>query len=143
MDTTTRTHQLPLTGSERRQLLTARSLGPAAEELAAGHLARDHRLEIVARNWRIAADGLRGELDVVAVDPRTDTLVVCEVKARRDAALFGGAVSALGPAKLRRLRALTGAFLRDQPARFAAVRLELIAVDAGPRCLLTHIVEVD
>lgn len=142
MDTTTSTHRLPLTGTERRRLLTARSLGAAAEELAARHLARDHQLRVIARNWRIAEGELRGELDVVAIDPRTDTLVVCEVKARRDADRFGGAVGALGHGKLRRLRALTGAFLRLQPERFASVRLDLVAVDAGRHPLLTHVVEV-
>lgn len=142
MDTTTGTHHLPLSALQRRRLLTARSLGTAAEELAATHLAHDHRLEVIARNWRIAAGELRGELDVVAVDPRTATLVVCEVKARRDADRFGGAVAAFGPTKARRLRALTGAFLRAQPERFGAVRLELVAVDLGRRPLLTHVVGV-
>ena len=142
MDTTTATHQIPLSAAQRRRLLTARSLGAAAEELAASHLAREHRLEVLARNWRIAEGELRGELDVVAVDPRTATLVVCEVKARRDAERFGGALAALGPAKARRLRALTGAFLRAQPERFRAVRLELVAVDVGRNPRLTHVLEV-
>ncbi len=142
MDTTTSAHQLPLTLADRRRLLTARALGAAAEELAASHLARDHRLEVIARNWRIAQGELRGELDVVAVDPATDTLVVCEVKARRDAERFGGAVAALGYGKTSRLRTLTAAFLRSQPQRFATVRLDLVAVDAGRRPTLTHIVGV-
>ncbi len=138
MDTTT-AHQLPLTDAERRCLHSGPPLGAAAEVLAARHLARDHHLEVVARNWRIAEGELRGELDVVALEPWSDTLVVCEVKARRDAARFGGATAALDHAKLRRLRALTAAFLRTQPRRFAAVRLDLVAIDVGRTPSLTHV----
>jgi len=142
MDTSCSTHTLALSAADRRRLLSARSLGAVAEELAATHLARDHRLAVVARNWRIAEGELRGELDVVAVEAATNTLVVCEVKARRDAARFGGAVAALGPTKTRRLRALTGEFLRTQPERFRAVRLDLVAIDLGRDARMTHILEV-
>ncbi|MFP4149734.1 MAG: YraN family protein [Nitriliruptoraceae bacterium] len=136
MDTTTHQHPLP------RLLRPAggiRALGRLGEDLAARHLAEDG-LEILARNWRISDGQLRGELDLVAVEPATGTLVVCEVKTRRDAARFGGATAALDPRKLRRLRALTAAFLREQPHRFAHVRLDLVAVDLGSPASLTHLV---
>lgn len=139
MDTTT-AHQLPLTSEDRRALAAPGTLGRAGEALAAVHLHRDHGLEVLARNWRIADGSLRGELDVVAIDPACRTLVVCEVKTRRDADRFGGAVGALDPGKHRRLRSLTAAFLRVQHERYPSVRLDLIAIDVGRRPLLTHIV---
>ena len=139
MDTTT-AHQLPLTVADRRALSDHASLGRAGERLAALHLRRDHRLQVLASNWRIADGSLRGELDVVAVDPADGTLVVCEVKTRRDADRFGGAVAAVDPGKHRQLRALTAAFLREQHERYPSVRLDLVAIDAGRRARLTHIV---
>ncbi len=141
MDITT-AHQVTLTEAEREALLAHEALGRAGELLAARHLGRDDHLEVLARNWRVADGELRGELDLVAVDPMRGTLVVCEVKTRRDADRFGGAVAALDHRKHRRLRALTGAFLREQGARFPSVRLDLVAIDVGHRPRLTHIVGV-
>ena len=142
MDTTT-AHQVPLSLADRRALLAAASLGLAGEALAARHLREDHRLRIVATNWRVVDGPLRGELDLIALDPPTGSLVVCEVKTRRDAGRFGGATAAVDPRKHQRLRALTGAFLRDQPARYASVRLDLIAIDVGCTPRLTHLVGLD
>ena len=139
MDTTT-AHQVTLTEAERGALVAHGALGRAGEALAARHLGRDDGLQVLARNWRIADGALRGELDLVAVDPSRGTLVVCEVKTRRDADRFGGAVAALDHRKHRRLRALTAAFLREQGGRFASVRLDLVAIDVGRRPRLTHIV---
>jgi putative endonuclease len=136
MDTTT--HHEPLTAA-------ARAVGPdlpvgrLGEGLAARHLVADG-LELLARNWRVAEGELRGELDLVAVEVATGTLVVCEVKTRRDAARFGGASAALDVRKHRRLRALTAAFLRGQPHRYAHVRLDLVAIDLGRQAGLTHLV---
>jgi putative endonuclease len=139
MDTTT-AHQVALTVAERQALLAGDSLGRAGEALAARHLRCDHRLVVIARNWRIGDGSLRGELDLVAVDEPNGSLVICEVKTRRDAERFGGALAALDHRKHRRLRALTGAFLRDQPERYQRVRLDLIAIDVGRRPRLTHLV---
>ena len=138
MDTDT-AHRRPLTPAERALIGTAADLGTGGELLAARHLAVDHGLEVLVRNWRVAEGELRGELDLIALDPATDTLVVCEVKTRRDAARFGGALAALGPRQHRRLRALTGAFLRSVPRRYTALRLDLVAVDLGREGSLTHL----
>lgn len=143
MDTTT--HRLDLDPDDRRALtvgppVTAADLGAIGEGVAARHLRVHDGLTILARNWRVADGALRGELDVIAVDPSTTTLVVCEVKTRRNAASFGGAVAALDHRKHRRLRALTGAFLRQQPSRHAHVRIDLVAIDLAERPSLTHLV---
>ncbi|MFO7961847.1 MAG: YraN family protein [Nitriliruptoraceae bacterium] len=142
MDTTT-AHEVPLTLAERQALVAGGTLGRAGETLAARHLRCEHRLDVIARNWRIVDGSLRGELDLVAVDEPSASLVVCEVKTRRDAERFGGAVAALDLRKHRRLRALIGAFLRDQPDHYRSVRLDLIAIDVGRRARLTHLVGLD
>ena len=151
MDTTT--HRLPLEPADllaregslepsappARSGSAARSLGPLGEDLAARHLTVDDRLEVVARNWRLSSGELRGELDLVAVDHTRGCVVVCEVKTRRDADRFGGALAAVSPRKRAKIRALTAAFLREASLPYCRVRLDVVAVDLGRRPLLHHV----
>lgn len=129
-------HRCPLDPRE----LAASPLGPGplGEELAAHHLV-DDGCAVVARNWRLSAGELRGELDIVAVDARAGCIVVCEVKARRDAARFGGALAAIPPRKAAKVRALTAAFLREARLPYPRVRLDVVAVDLGREPVLTHV----
>lgn len=118
------------------------ALGRAGEDAALAHLVAVHGLDAIARNRRIAVDGLRGELDLVLRDPRSGVLVVCEVKVRRAASTLGGAVAALGPRQSARIRRLTAALLATTDLCATAVRLDLVAIDvprgAGPAAL-THL----
>jgi putative endonuclease len=66
-------------------------------------------------------------------------VVVCEVKTRRDAARFGGALAAVPPRKAAKVRALTAAFLRDARLPYPRVRLDVIAIDLGRDPVLTHV----
>jgi putative endonuclease len=136
MDTTT-LHRCHLERAEldRSPLRT----GALGEQLAAEHLAADG-CEVVARNWRLTAGELRGELDLVAVDPASGCVVICEVKTRRDAARFGGALSAVPPRKAAKIRALAAAFLREARLPYPRVRLDVVAVDLGRDPVLTHVV---
>ena len=77
--------------------------------------------EVLARNWRCA----RGEIDIVARDGAT--AVAVEVKTRRSDAC-GSGLEALTPAKVERLRALLALWLASQPARYAQVRIDAVAV---------------
>jgi Holliday junction resolvase-like predicted endonuclease len=106
-------------------------LGARGEELAAFHLAQHDGLEVIARNWRVALDELRGELDVVARDPRDGTLVVCEVKTRRGAAARDGAVATLSHRQQARIRRMVGVLLATGELRARQVRFDLIALDLG------------
>jgi putative endonuclease len=138
MDTTT--HRTDLDHATLHAVrATAAGLGVAGEQLAARHLVVDDGLRLLARNWRLSAGELRGELDLVAVDQTAGLLVICEVKTRRDADRFGGAVAAVSPRKQAKIRALTAAFLRDSSLAFRRVRLDLIAIDLGRRPTLTHL----
>jgi Holliday junction resolvase-like predicted endonuclease len=104
-------------------------LGARGEQLAAFHLVHHDGLEVIARNWRVVLDELRGELDVVARDPHDGTVVVCEVKTRRGAAARDGAVAALGPRQQARIRRMVGVLLATGELRARAVRFDLIALD--------------
>ncbi len=114
-------------------------LGPFGEQLAADHLVEEDGLELLARNWRLAAGELRGELDLVAIDRAAGELVVVEVKTRRDADRFGGALAAVSPRKAARVRALTGAFLRQAHLHTRRVRLDVVAIDLGRAPVLHHL----
>jgi putative endonuclease len=123
---------------------TGVALGRAGEDAAAAHLAGAHGLEIVARNWRIALEELRGELDLIAREPRSNTLVVCEVKSRVRGATRGGASAALGTRQQLRIRRLTAVMLATGDFPAARVRFDLVALDLGAHgrtspTRLTHI----
>jgi putative endonuclease len=147
MDTTTHRHPLDL--ADLPELAGARRAGPAGrrvpdlgqlgEDLAARHLTVDDRLEVVARNWRLASGELRGELDLIAIDHERGCVVVCEVKARRDADRFGGALAAVPHRKRAKVRALTAAFLREAALPYGRVRLDVVAIDLGRRPVLHHV----
>lgn len=83
---------------------------------------RGYRL--VVRNWRCPV----GELDLVLA--RGDTLVVCEVKARRGRS-FGDGWEAVDARKRRKLRSVATAFLQATGARPAAVRFDVASVHVG------------
>lgn len=101
-------------------------LGEWGEALAADHLAADGT-EVLARNWRLAAGPLRGELDVIGLDHAAAEVVVCEVKARRDGS-FGGPLRAVTPRKQQRVRRLAAAFLAEARLPYHRVRFDVIAI---------------
>jgi putative endonuclease len=87
------------------------TLGRNAEELVVRRL--------TAMGWRIAArnvrvGGLRGEIDLIAVDG--PALVFVEVKARRAGGALGPEVpaAAVSATKRRKIRALAAAWLRER-----------------------------
>ena len=134
----TTTHSTPIPPADAVPVLRAARLGPAGEDLAADHLVADG-LVLLARNWRVLGTAIRGELDIVAVEPSRRVLVVCEVKTRRDASRFGGAVAAVSPDKLRRLRRLTAAFLSETDEVWPHVRIDVVAIDLVGPAVLTHL----
>lgn len=116
-----------------------RALGERGEQIACDHL-RDRGMRILARNWRLAAGELRGELDIVALD--AGVAVVVEVKTRRGDGL-GGPVRAVTPRKQRRVRALAAAFLREARLGARAVRFDVVGVvlPPGGQPRLDHVVD--
>lgn len=114
---------VPGSSSDPRHRLGARGEDAAAEFLAA----RGHA--VLARNWRLAAGELRGELDLVTRAP-DGMLVVVEVKTRRGSG-YGGALASVTPRKQARIRSLAAAFLQQTRLRAGRVRFDVIAVDVS------------
>ena len=98
------------------RIATGRLGEDAAERWYAG---RGYRL--LARNWRCRM----GELDLVLA--RGDTVVVCEVKARRGSR-YGGGWEAVHARKRAKIRSLTEAFLLAHDLRPRSVRFDVASV---------------
>ncbi len=107
--------------------LTRAQLGAVGEALAVDYLTR-MGLRIVARNWRCRY----GELDVIACDDASRTVLFVEVKTRTGDG-YGGLAYAVTPRKVRRLRRLAGLWLAGQQASWAAIRIDVIGVRIGPK----------
>ncbi|GGT49775.1 YraN family protein [Streptomyces purpureus] len=98
------------------------ALGRYGEELAARRLTA-HGMTVIARNWRC---GRTGEIDIVAHDG--DTLVVCEVKTRRQGA-YEHPMAAITPSKADRLRRLAACWLhRHGGPPPGGLRIDLIGI---------------
>ncbi len=113
-----------------RAALGRAALGRAGERLALTHLVQVHGLVLVATTLRVAVEDLRGELDVVVRDPRSGTLVVCEVKTRTGS-VAGGALAAFGPRQQARIRRMTAVLLASGQLQGRRVRFDLITVDVA------------
>ena len=110
-----------------------RRTGSLGEQIAAHYLV-DCGWRVLERNWRPGA-GLRGELDLVALDPTTGApapaLVCVEVKTRasRPAAPPAAAVTA---AKLARLRALTCVWAASHEVAHCGLRIDVVSIVLRP-----------
>ncbi|MDF2824915.1 MAG: hypothetical protein K0R68_2323 [Mycobacterium sp.] len=118
--------------------MTRIELGAFGEQLAVDRLMAAG-LHILGRNWRCRY----GELDIVAADPSSDTVVFVEVKTRSGDG-FGGVAEAVTAAKVRRLRRLASLWLAGQGRRWANVRIDVIGVRVGRSAQpeITHVVGV-
>jgi putative endonuclease len=96
--------------------------GRWGEDLAARHLERIG-LIVLDRNWRCRA----GEIDIVAADADTDTVIICEVKTRTTED-FGSPLAAVTPRKLRRLRGLAVEWMRAHDKCAREVRIDVIGI---------------
>lgn len=119
---------------------TARNagLGRIGEQIAVRHL-EAAGMRVVERNWRCADPGLRGEIDIVALED--GVLVVCEVKARRRADA-DDALEAVTPRKQRQLRRLAGAYVAGLGWRPEGVRIDVVGVwwpPAGGSAEVVHL----
>ncbi len=95
-------------------------LGRRGEDLAAQYL-ETLGLVLLCRNWRCR----HGELDIIATDGYG--LVVAEVKTRSSDD-FGTPADAMTPAKIRRIRAATHAWLRNFGVPWCEISYDLISV---------------
>ena len=117
-------HRGPMT---TETTMTRIQLGAMGEALAVDHLTR-MGLRIVARNWRCRY----GELDIIARDDTTSTVVFVEVKTRTGDG-YGGLAHAVTPRKVLRLRRLAGLWLAGQDQRCVGIRIDVVGVRIGRR----------
>lgn len=110
-------------------------IGAMGEQLAVDHLSL-LGLRVLDRNWRCRY----GELDLIAAENDSRTVVFVEVKTRTGDH-YGGVEQAVTPAKVRRLRRLAGLWLAQQHGNWAAVRIDVITIRIGRRRLpeIAHI----
>jgi putative endonuclease len=99
---------------------TRATTGRAGEDAALA-LYEERGYLLIARNWRCRI----GELDLVV--SKGQTLVFCEVKARRGGG-FGGGYEAVTGRKQAKLRSLAEAFLLATGARPRATRFDVASV---------------
>lgn len=107
-----------------------RALGQTGEDLAADFLQRQGMI-VIERNFRCP----RGEIDIIARDG--DTIVFVEVKTRRTFAL-GSPLEAVTRAKLKRIRMLSGIWLRGQSGFFPTVRIDALGIVMEPEPDYSH-----
>lgn len=114
-----------------------RATGSLGERIAARYLV-DCGWRVLERNWRPGA-GLRGELDLVALDPTTGVpapaLVCVEVKTRASQPAAPPAAppaAAVTAAKLARLRALTGAWAASHEVAHCGLRIDVVSIVLRP-----------
>jgi putative endonuclease len=114
---------------------TRAEIGALGEQLAVDHLTA-LGLQVIERNWRCRW----GELDVVAADLASRTVVFVEVKTRTTDQ-FGGVAQAVTHEKVRRLRRLAGLWLANHDGSWAQVRIDVVGVriGRGPTPELTHV----
>lgn len=106
--------------------------GRRGEEIAARYLA-EHDWRILDRNWR-PGTGMRGELDIVALEPSTTgtpTLVVVEVKTRSGLSA-GPPAGAVDADKLQRMRTLAAAWASQHRGVTGRLRLDVVSVLLHP-----------
>lgn len=107
--------------------MTRAEIGALGEQLAVEHLAAVG-LRALVRNWRCRY----GELDVIAEDAATGTVVFVEVKTRTGDG-YGGLAEAVPAQKVRRLRRLAALWLAEQDRGWSEVRIDVIGVRIGRR----------
>ncbi|GAB4386881.1 MAG: hypothetical protein Kow0022_17140 [Phycisphaerales bacterium] len=106
-------------------------LGRKGEQLAAKYLA-SKGYRILGHNLQSAA----GEADLLCEDPRTDGIVLVEVKSRRRPTLERGRFEpeqAVGLEKQARLLRIARALRRANGWNTRPIRIDIIAVDFGRR----------
>ncbi|MFE5619913.1 YraN family protein [Streptomyces sp. NPDC056470] len=123
MNASSTTHTTSGPGTSASGTNPRNALGRYGEQLAVRRLT-EAGMSILARNWRC---GRTGEIDIVARDG--DTVVVCEVKTRRDGG-FEHPMAAVTPAKADRLKRLAACWLdrNGGPPPDGGVRIDLVGV---------------
>ncbi|AZN40838.1 YraN family protein [Paenibacillus albus] len=109
--------------NEAKKPDSRQSIGKFGEEEAARYLI-EQGYQVLARNWRCRS----GELDIVAQSE--GTLVVIEVRTRRQGGRFGTAAESVDFRKQHQVRATAEVYLSLQKLHGQPVRFDVIAITA-------------
>lgn len=112
-------------------------LGASGERIAAHHL-EQRGYRIVDRNVRRR----EGEVDLIAVEPTTETLVLIEVKLRTSRRA-GAAVESLSRRKQTRLRELAEIYAAEHPELPRNLRVDLVAIELASDGSISSIEHVE
>ena len=118
--------------------------GAWGEEVAAEHLRR-HGFEIIDRNSRPAASDRRLEIDIVAWERASDTMVFVEVKQHRSISPYARRLRAIDRRKRQNLRRVFNAWRRINRWQ-GAFRFDVVEVygePGGGRPVVDHIANVE
>ncbi|MNJ41507.1 hypothetical protein D3C77_364330 [compost metagenome] len=104
-----------------RKVDNRKETGKKAEEFAANHLlAQGYR--IIATNWYCRS----GELDIIA--KHLSQLVIVEVRSKREGSVYGTALEAITPSKIKQVRNTAAYYLHQSGNSNADIRFDVIAV---------------
>ncbi len=112
-------------------------LGASGERIAA-HYLEQRGYRIVDRNVRRR----EGEVDLIAIEPTTETLVFIEVKSRRSRRA-GAAVESLSTRKQTRLRELAEIYAAEHPDLAPNLRVDLVAIELASDGSISSIEHVE
>ncbi|MBP1904204.1 putative endonuclease [Paenibacillus turicensis] len=106
---------------ENRKKGNRRAVGTQAEEAAVQYL-QEKGYRIIARNWYCST----GELDIIAED--LSQLVIVEVRSKREGSIYGTAIEAITPSKIKQVRKTASYYLYKTGNSEATVRFDVIAI---------------
>ncbi|MEO2066228.1 MAG: YraN family protein [Desulfurobacteriaceae bacterium] len=92
------------------------------EEIAS-RLLQKKGYRIIARNFT----SYWGEIDIVALEPETETLVFVEVRLRKNSD-FGHPLETIDSGKVERIKKTALLFLEKNPTNWESVRFDVIAI---------------
>ncbi len=104
---------------------TSKSVWVRGEDAAAKHM-KKMGYRVLARNLRLKM----GEIDILCLDPKSNCVIVVEVKARvRKSDATPNPESSITAAKKRKLRTLTKAIAARKDCQNKPIRIDVIAVE--------------
>lgn len=107
--------------NENRKKDNRREVGAQAEEVAVQYL-QGQGYRIIAQNWYCST----GELDIIA--EHLSQLVIVEVRSKRQGSIYGTALEAITPSKIKQVRKTTSYYLYKTGNIEADIRFDVIAI---------------
>ncbi|MDP5273423.1 YraN family protein [Chengkuizengella axinellae] len=98
-----------------------KNTGHFGEKLAVDFLL-ENKYKVIEKNWRCKL----GEVDIIAYD--NDTLVILEVRTRRDTGKFGTPHESINFKKQQKVRSISQMYLQQKNLQQAKTRIDVICI---------------